>query len=209
MNQDGPITITGVVLAGGKATRMGGKDKGLVVVNGKPLWKHVADRLLPQVSRIVISANRHPDIYQESGMPVIADTVTGYPGPLAGMLSVMQQIPGEWFLFCPCDTPLIPRDLTSRLWQGRYHVSVAWVHDGKRDHPAIALMHRRLAPSLQDYLACGQRRVLAFMREAGGHPVDFSDTRASFANMNSPEELARWHRKTESIADGDHADTGE
>lgn len=92
--------IIGVVLAGGRATRMGGKDKGLQLLNNTPLWQHVADTLANQVSSMAISANRHVDIYQRSGYPVYQDKLVDYPGPLAGMLSVMQQSHGEWFLFC-------------------------------------------------------------------------------------------------------------
>lgn len=87
--------IIGVVLAGGRATRMGGKDKGLQLLNNTPLWQHVADTLADQVSSMAISANRHVDIYQRSGYPVYQDNLMDYPGPLAGMLSVMQQSYGE------------------------------------------------------------------------------------------------------------------
>ena len=181
--------ITGVVLAGGQASRMGGQDKGLMLLDGKPLWEHVADGLRPQVSNIVISANRNLDIYRQSGFPVIADTLSGLPGPLAGLLSVMQQTSGEWFLFCPCDTPFIPDNLVERLVDQRQNAPVVWVHDGDRDHPAVALAHRSLAPQIVDYLASGERRVMVFMRQVGGHSVNFSDTKEAFRNMNTPEDL--------------------
>lgn len=181
--------ITGVVLAGGKASRMGGQDKGLMLLNGKPLWQHVVDCLLPQVNEVVISANRNLDIYRQSGFPVIADTLSGFPGPLAGLLSVMQQTSGEWFLFCPCDTPFIPDNLVERLVEQRQNAPVVWVHDGDRDHPAVALAHRSLAPKIVDYLASGERRVMVFMRQVGGHSIDFSDTKEAFRNINTPEDL--------------------
>lgn len=181
--------IIGVVLAGGRATRMGGEDKGLQLLKDKPLWQHVADTLAAQVSAMALSANRHIDIYQRSGYPVYQDNLTGYPGPLAGMLSVMQQSQGEWFLFCPCDTPYIPACLAERLVQQRGSSSVVWVHDGERDHPTIALMHRSLIPDLQHYLATGERRVMMFMRQAGGHTVDFSDLKPAFVNVNTTEDL--------------------
>lgn len=183
--------ITGVVLAGGKASRMGGQDKGLMLLNGKPLWQHVADRLLPQVSRIVISANRNLPIYQASGLQVITDTLSDYPGPLAGILSVMQQTPDEWFLFCPCDTPFIPEFLAQRLEDKRLQAPVVWVHDGERDHPAVVLIHRSLASKIEEYLARGDRRVMVFMREVGGHSVDFSDMKAAFHNMNTLDDLQK------------------
>ncbi|HCT4968653.1 TPA: molybdenum cofactor guanylyltransferase MobA [Citrobacter koseri] len=188
--------ITGVVLAGGKARRMGGADKGLLELDGKPLWKHVADTLASQLETVVINANRHQDIYQQSGLRVIPDSLADFPGPLAGMLSVLQQEKGDWFLFCPCDTPYIPRDLVARLKAQRNNAPVVWVHDGERDHPTIALVNRSVAPFLQEYLRSGERRVMVFMRQAGGHAVDFSDFKQAFVNVNTPEELARWQEKS-------------
>ncbi|MHA0962481.1 molybdenum cofactor guanylyltransferase MobA [Enterobacter cancerogenus] len=187
--------IIGVVLAGGRATRMGGKDKGLQLLNGKPLWQHVADALAGQVSARVLSANRHIDIYQRSGLPVYQDTLADYPGPLAGMLSVMQQDRGEWFVFCSCDTPFIPACLVERMVQQRGDSRVAWAHDGERDHPTIALIHRSLIPALQDYLAAGERRVMVFMRQSGGHSVDFSDLKSAFVNVNTLEDLQTMQEK--------------
>ncbi|HBU6133215.1 MULTISPECIES: molybdenum cofactor guanylyltransferase MobA [Enterobacter] len=189
------LEITGVVLAGGRATRMGGKDKGLQRLNGKPLWQCVADTLAGQVTTMAISANRHIDTYQRSGYAVYQDNLEDYPGPLAGMLSVMQQSNGEWFLFCPCDTPLIPSCLVERLVKLRGTAPVVWVHDGERDHPAIALMHRSLVPALQEYLAAGERRVMVFMRQSGGHSVDFSDLTSAFVNVNTCEDLQRMQEK--------------
>ena len=187
--------IIGVVLAGGRATRMGGKDKGLQLLNGKPLWQHVADTLAGQVTAMAISANRHIDTYRQSGYAVYQDSLENYPGPLAGMLSVMQQSHGEWFIFCPCDTPFIPSCLVERLFLLRCTSSVVWVHDGERDHPAIALMHRSLAPALQAYLAAGERRVMVFMRESVGHSVDFSDVKSAFVNVNTSEDLQMMQEK--------------
>ena len=187
--------IIGVVLAGGRATRMAGKDKGLQQLNGKPLWQHVADTLADQVAAIAISANRYIDIYQRSGYPVYQDTLGDYLGPLAGMLSIMQQSEAEWFVFCPCDTPFIPSCLVERLVQSRNGAPVVWVHDGERDHPAITLFHRSLVPALQDYLTAGERRVMVFMRQSGGHSVDFSDWKSTFVNVNTTEDLQTMQEK--------------
>lgn len=187
--------IIGVVLAGGRATRMGGKDKGLQLLNGKPLWQHVADTLAGQVTAMAISANRHIDTYRQSGYAVYQDSLENYPGPLAGMLSVMQQSQGEWFIFCPCDTPFIPSCLVERLFLLRGTAPVVWVHDGERDHPAVALMHRSLAPALLAYLAAGERKVMVFMRESGGHSVDFSDVKSAFVNVNTSEDLQMMQEK--------------
>ncbi|EAW1720234.1 molybdenum cofactor guanylyltransferase MobA [Salmonella enterica subsp. indica] len=187
--------ITGVVLAGGKARRMGGVDKGLLELDGKPLWRHVADALAPQLATVVVSANRHLDIYQASGLKVIPDSIADFPGPLAGMLSVFQQVAGDWFLLCPCDNPYIPHNLVGRLAAQRHGAPVVWVHDGERDHPTIALINRSVQPQLTAYLQAGERRVMIFMRHVGGHAVDFSDCKEAFVNVNTPEELAKWQKR--------------
>lgn len=187
--------LTGAVLAGGRAMRMGGQDKGLVLLNGKPLWRHVASRLLPQVDSLVISANRNIEQYQQSGFSVITDTLADFPGPLAGMLSVMQAVESEWFLFCPCDTPNIPADVVSRLQAAINDAPAAWVNDGLRDHPTLCLVNRRVAPLLKAYLASGERRVMVFLTQAGGHAVLFSDGVHRFANVNTPDDLEQWQMK--------------
>lgn len=187
--------VTGVVLAGGRATRMGGNDKGLIHLNGLPLFEHVTRKLTPQVNNVVISANRNIDIYQSIGLPVLNDTLPDYPGPLAGMLSAMQKLDSEWFLFCPCDTPNIPDDLAYKLWEQKGASCAIWVNDGERDHPTIALLHNKLVASLENYLASGERRVMYFLREAGGHAVLFPNQMQNFINVNSPDDLAQWERK--------------
>ncbi|MCU6667575.1 molybdenum cofactor guanylyltransferase MobA [Enterobacteriaceae bacterium H4N4] len=187
--------ITGVVLAGGKASRMGGTDKGLQELNGKPLWQYVAQTLQKQVTTLAISANRNIATYQESGYAVYPDRLADYPGPLAGMLSVMQHSDAQWFLFCPCDTPFIPDCLVARFIEQIETSPVVWASDGERDHPTIALMSRQLLPLLQDYLASGERRVMVFMRQAGGHSVDFSDMKQSLININTIEEIHNIQRQ--------------
>ena len=187
--------ITGVVLAGGRATRMGGIDKGLQALNGRPLWRHVAEALAPQVDELVISANRHLEQWRASGYPVFRDIQEGYQGPLAGMLAVMQQVASPWFVFCPCDTPFIPSFLVERFIQQRGDAPVVWAHDGERDHPAVALVHRQIIPELEAYLAHGERRVMVFMRRkdervgrCGGQAVK----KARLSSAIIAEKMQRW-----------------
>lgn len=184
--------ITGVVLAGGQGRRMGGKDKGLVLLNGIALFRYVLETLRPQVSQLVISANRHIDIYQQTGIPVIADSLPDYPGPLAGMLAVMEAVESEWFLFSPCDTPNIPSDLASSLWDalGDPASAAVWVNDGERDHPGIALVHHSAKVALRDYLSAGERRVMFFLRSIGGRAVLFDNSSIQFTNINTLDELS-------------------
>ncbi|MGB7802758.1 MAG: molybdenum cofactor guanylyltransferase MobA [Buttiauxella sp.] len=187
--------VTGVVLAGGRATRMGGRDKGLICLNGRPLVEHVIRKLASQVNNVVISANRNIDAYQSLGLPVLSDTLPDFPGPLAGMLSAMQKLDGEWFLFCPCDTPNIPDHLVEKLWEQKGGSCAVWVNDGERDHPTLALMHKKLAASLENYLASGERRVMYFLRQSGGRAVLFPNQMQNFINVNSPDDLAQWEGK--------------
>ncbi|WP_034918286.1 molybdenum cofactor guanylyltransferase MobA [Erwinia sp. 9145] len=182
-------SVSGVILAGGKGSRMGGKDKGLILYQGKPLYQHVVTRLTPQVARIYISANRNLTRYQQSGLPVLMDKLPDFPGPLAGMLTAMQSINAEWLFFSPCDTPALPANVVSRLWEEKRNSRAVWACAEGRDHPAIALMHASLADDLANYLACGERRVMVFLRQAGGHSVPFDRCAEAFANINLPEDL--------------------
>lgn len=188
--------ITGVILAGGKASRMGGIDKGLQELNGMPLWQHVAKTLAAQTSTLAISANRSLDTWHASGYKIIQDTMPDYPGPLAGMLSAMTQLPGEWFLFCPCDTPFIPASLTERFLQHKASAQVVWAFDGERDHPAISLVNRSVIPALEEYLESGERRVMVFLKQCSGHRVDFSDMKSAFLNVNTLVDLQNMQVKS-------------
>lgn len=186
--------VTGVVLAGGRGSRMGGQDKGLILLDGLPLYKHVLRRLSPQVHEIAICANRNLKEYQSAGIRVLSDTLPDFPGPLAGMLSAMQNLESEWFLFCPCDTPNIPTNLATRLWHEHGHSPAVWVNDGERDHPTIVLLRAELVSPLEDYLRSGERRVMSFFRDVGGHAVVMKDSASNFTNVNTPEDLAQWKK---------------
>lgn len=182
-------TVTGVILAGGRGSRMGGKDKGLMLWQNKPLYQHVLQRLQPQVTTVWINANRNIEIYQQSGLPVISDTLTDFAGPLAGMLTALQQAETEWVVFTSCDTPLLPGNLVQHLWRHKGTASVVWARTEERDHPTLTLLHRSIAGSLQRYLAGGDRKLMLFLHQAGGHSVLFDREEAAFRNFNHPEDL--------------------
>ncbi len=189
--------ITGVILCGGRASRMGGQDKGLILLANTPLWQHVYQRLAPQVGQVVISANRNLSQYQRSGLPVITDNLPDYPGPLAGVLTALDYGDNSWYFFCACDTPGIPEDMVMKLWQSKGDSPVAWVHDGDRDHPTIALVHRSVRAALADYLQQGERRVMAFFRQQQGVAVKLAGySPKAFSNINSPEDIAQWQERS-------------
>lgn len=188
------VKITGVVLAGGRGSRMGGQDKGLVLLNSVALFQYVLEALRPQVNQLVISANRNIDIYQQTGVPVIADSLPDYPGPLAGILAVMESIESEWFLFSPCDTPNIPTNLVSSLWKGLGDppLPAVWVNDGERDHPGTVLIHHSAKAALKRYLNAGERRVMQFLLSLGGRAIVLDQSLNRFTNINTLDELSHW-----------------
>ncbi|MEQ6341107.1 MAG: molybdenum cofactor guanylyltransferase [Gammaproteobacteria bacterium] len=186
-----PSKITGVILAGGQARRMGGIDKGLVELRGKPLVAHVIAALEPQVGNIIISANRDLDRYAGFGYAVVADTLPDHPGPLAGILSAMLAATTEYILTVPCDTPLLPPDLMLRLSSTltREHAEVCAAHDGMRIQPLLTLLRRELAASILDYLNKGDNKVELWLQRQKLTLADFSDETDAFYNINTREEL--------------------
>ncbi|MDT3253974.1 molybdenum cofactor guanylyltransferase MobA [Serratia sp. root2] len=187
--------ITGIILAGGRATRMGGEDKGLIQVAGIPLYKHVLTRLRPQVGPIAISANRNQAHYQESGLPTIGDLTADFPGPLAGILAGLRYAATEWVVFVPCDVPDFPTTLVEQLWQQKGHSLAAYASDGERAHPTLALLHTSLAPQLASYLARGDRKLMLFLDAAGARQVPFTGQQTAFHNLNTREDCQRWQQE--------------
>ncbi|MCB5310305.1 molybdenum cofactor guanylyltransferase MobA [Yersinia massiliensis] len=186
--------ITGVILAGGRSSRMGGNDKGLILLHGKPLFQHVFDRLKPQVDEVIINANRHQALYQVSGIPVISDIITGFVGPLAGMHAGLSYSHTEWVIFAPCDVPMLPSNLVSQLWLGKQQALAAYVHDGERAHPTLALMHVSLKPFLTEFLAKGDRKLMIFMESLHAQPVMFREQAGQFSNLNTPADCELWEQ---------------
>lgn len=191
--------VTGLVLAGGLGTRMGGADKGLAAWQGRPLVAHVLDRLSPQVGRVLVNANRNAGRYAGFGHPVLADVVADHPGPLAGFLTGLRACPTEWLVTVPCDSPCLPLDLVDRLLEAAHlrnaHLAMAEVQ-GKYQ-PVFCLMRASLADSLQQYLAGGGRKIDRWTLSEGAAVVPFDDP-AAFANANTEADL----RAMENARDG-------
>lgn len=183
--------MTGVILAGGRGRRLGGADKGLALFAGRPLVEHAIAALAPQVGDLCISANRNLERYAVYGYRVIPDSVAGYAGPLAGLLSAMEIASTPFVLCVPCDAPAVPADLAARLHAAlmRAHADLAVAHDGVRLQPLFALLRRTLAPVLRAYLEAGGREAGRFMRTQAAAIADFSDRPQAFVNLNTPEDL--------------------
>lgn len=182
--------LTGVVLAGGRGRRMGGADKGLVPLCGRPLIAHVLDALAPQVGEVLISANRNHEIYAAYGHRVIGDARAGYAGPLAGIASALRAARTPHVLFVPCDAPGLPADLGRRLVTALAEGGrAAAAHDGVRMQPLFAVLTRDLEPDLQDYLRAGGRAVVEWLARQTVVTVDFSRQAGAFRNLNTPEDL--------------------
>jgi len=186
--------ITGLVLCGGRGSRMGGLDKGLQDWQGEPLVRRALDRLAPQVGRCAINANRNLDRYATFGVPVWPDPLEDFPGPLAGLLAGLAMCETPWLLTVPCDAPLFPRDLAARLAlaieaEGA-QLAIASC-DGLEDErlqPVFCLMHRSLQADLRRYLDEGGRKVERWTARQRRAVVAF-DEAAAFANVNTLAEL--------------------
>lgn len=168
------------------------RDKGLIHLEQRPLIEYVIEAISPQVTELLINANRSEHEYRRYGYPVISDQITGYVGPLAGMVAAIQVSNADFVISVPCDTPWIPHDLVSRLLgkliQEKADVCVA--HDGERMHPVFALIRCGMADSLEKYLNSGARAVHRWCQQQKLAVADFSDQPEAFINVNTPEQLA-------------------
>ena len=156
--------VVGIVLAGGKSSRMGGGDKCLAPLGGKPLLAHVLARLRPQVSRIAVSANGDLSRFDVFGLPVVADGVAGFQGPLAGIEAGLSWVAANypqaaWVMTVPGDTPFIPDDLVVRLVQAARGVTMAVARSDEGVHPVVGLWPMEMAGALRQALAEDQRKV--------------------------------------------------
>lgn len=189
---DAPHGVTGLVLAGGRGSRLGGRDKGLVEFRGRPLLDYVLAVLRPQVQEILISANRNLERYRATGHRVVTDTDGEFAGPLAGVLAGLHAARTPYLAVVPCDGPLLSDDLVARLCAalGERHAAIAAAHDGERLHPTYALIPLGRVAALEDYLRSGRRKVSEFYAENDLVTVDFSDRPQAFLNVNTPEDMA-------------------
>jgi molybdopterin-guanine dinucleotide biosynthesis protein A len=196
--------ITGVVLAGGRGSRMGGVDKGLQPLDLEPLALHALRALKPQCGALLISANRSLEIYAQLGMPfrakVIIDTFPDFPGPLAGISAALHAAHTEFALFVPCDAPFVDPHLAERLFDSlsarQADIAMAAVADatGERHvHPVFAMLRTSLVDDLDAFIRAGERKVRAWYARHKAVEVTFANERA-FYNVNDLQQLADLNR---------------
>jgi len=184
--------VTGVVLAGGRARRMGGEDKGLIELAGRRMVEFVVDALRPQVGALLINANRNPEHYRKlTGLDVLADELGDFAGPLAGMASALAAARTPLLLSVPCDSPLVASDLAMRLHAAltRDRADIAVARDSDRMQPVFALMRCELLADLRAALGRGERKIDRWYASHRVVEVDFSDQPQMFLNINTPDEL--------------------
>ena len=194
-----PHDITGLILAGGRGSRMGGVDKGLQHHQGIPLAMHALRRLQPQVGGVMINANRNLGAYEAMGVPVWPDALADYPGPLAGFLAGLEHCSTPLLVTVPCDTPGFPLDLVARLAaaleaEGADIAMAATLEDGERQvQPVFCLMKASLTGSLVQFTQSGQRKIDRWTAQHRCVEVVFEDAHAFF-NANTLEELRQLQR---------------
>lgn len=186
--------ITGLILAGGKGTRMGSIDKGLQMFRGSPMAQHVLQRLRPQVGAVLINANQHADRYAALGAPVWPDEFPGFAGPLAGLHAGLSHCDTPYLVTAPCDSPFLPTNLieqlSAALISAQADIAIAVTGEGvtRQRHPVFCLLSTHLKDDLADYLGKGGRKMDAWFARHAQVEVYFADE-TSFANINTVDEL--------------------
>src|SRR3954466_7864666 len=193
--------VTGVILAGGRGSRMGGADKGLQNFRGMPMGMFTLLRLAPQVGELMINANRNLAAYESFGVPVWPDSLADYPGPLAGFLTGLERCETGYLVTVPCDTPLFPQDLVARLGEALERegadiaMAAAREEDGRlRSQPVFSLLRHDLLESLVRFTHEGGRKIDAWTGQHRTVVVPFDregDEASAFFNANTLAELHR------------------
>jgi molybdopterin-guanine dinucleotide biosynthesis protein A len=196
--------VTGVILAGGAGRRMGSVDKGLQLLHGRPMVAWVLTRFAPQVSEVLINANRNLERYALLGYRVIPDKVGGYAGPLAGLHRGLSEATHDLVATVPCDSPFLPEDLVARLLQplADPRVDLAVAKTGDQPHPVFCMVRRRLLPHLDGFLAAGGRKIDTWYATLDTVEVAFDEEAGAFRNINTEDELRAAEQGTSAIDSG-------
>jgi molybdopterin-guanine dinucleotide biosynthesis protein A len=192
-----PVRVTGLILAGGQGRRMGGVDKGLQLLRGRPMIEWVLERLRPQVAAVVINANQHQAEYARYGCRVVADEIGGFAGPLAGLHAGLKANIHPFLVTVPCDSPFLARDLVARLHAALVanHADLAVAKTGDQPHPVFALVRESLAAHLTDFLERGGRKIDAWYAALKVVEVPFDDEAEAFSNINTRDELTEHEKR--------------
>lgn len=194
--------IAGVVLAGGRATRMGGQDKGLLLIDGEPMVTRICQVLRPQVGRLLINANRNVEEYISlTGCLLVRDEVDGFAGPLAGMAAALAASNLPYLVAVPCDSPFLDDDLVRRLYHDLIaeEAEIAMAMFRGRPQPVFVLLSRHLLPDLTQFLHEGGRKIIDWYYRHRVAEVDFSDRADMFENINTPQEQARIEQQLRNV----------
>ena len=190
--------VTGLVLAGGMGRRMQGSDKGLVRLNGQEMVSYVIDALQANVAEVIVNANRNEQAYASYGARVIADSIEGYQGPLAGIEAGMSAAKTPWLFTCPCDSPLHSSELLPHMWDQMQTqlvddatIRIGLASDGVRTQPVFSLLHTSLLAHLRNYLQSGERKIDRWFAQHRMTTIDCSGYADSFVNVNTDEEKSR------------------
>jgi len=184
--------VTGVLLAGGQGRRMGGVDKGVQLLRGKPMAQHVIERFAPQVDELLINANQNIEQYQGLGYRVIPDAIGGFVGPLAGLHRGLSEAIHPLVVTAPCDSPFLPLDLVAKLHAAleQQNAELAVARTGDQPHPVFCLCRKSVLGSLTAFLESGGRKIDWWYAQLKVADVDFVDEGA-FRNINTREELSQ------------------
>jgi molybdenum cofactor guanylyltransferase len=183
--------VSGVVLAGGQGRRMGGVDKGLQALRGKPMAQWALERLAPQVDEILINCNQNLDAYARFGYRLVPDEIGGFAGPLAGLHASLKAAAHPLVVTVPCDSPFLPSDLVSRLKGRLGDRVVAVAKTGDQPHPVFSLVRRDVLDNLEAFLRSGGRKIDAWYASLATVEVSFDDEADAFRNINTLEELGK------------------
>jgi molybdenum cofactor guanylyltransferase len=188
--------ITGVILAGGMGRRMGGVDKGLQVLRGRPMVAWVIDRLQPQVGSLIINANQNLERYGEFGCPVVSDRIPDFAGPLAGLHAALSAAQTPLVATAPCDSPFLPEDLIFRLFSAltAADADLAVARTFDQPHPVFCLCKRQVLPHLTEFLESGGRKIDRWYSTLKVVDVAFDDQPEAFENINTRDELSRFDK---------------
>ena len=190
MNTTESDNITAVILAGGRGSRLGGQDKGLLEFAGRPIIEHILEAISPQAGAIIINANRNLQHYNKYGFPVISDEMDDYQGPLAGFAAALAASSTDYIMTIPCDGPFVPADLITRMSRTMKDSQAELVvaHDGQRMQPVYALIPCALETSLQQFLDSGDRKIDRWYALHNTALADFSDIADTFFNINTDDD---------------------